>query len=91
MGTDYTACDGDHCPIKNTCLRFIGPRDSFQNYFDQIPGKYIEHSDDEFNSGLETVCINWECDMFWGETQSPILNQLKDNVKRMNSKKKIVK
>ena len=81
MGTDYTRCLGNECPIKDKCYRFFGPIEPlYQSYFVDIPGKWEEETDD-IGSGFERVIRTWKCDMFWGETQESILNQLKDIVK----------
>lgn len=74
MGTDYTSCPGNECPIKDKCYRFTGPKESlYQSYFVEIPGNW-EKTDDSDAPG-------WNCQMFWGEPQDNILNQLKEIVK----------
>lgn len=81
MGTDYTSCSGEGCPIKETCYRFTGPKEPlWQSYFVEVPGNWIVYENDEFNSGLIEQ-KHWKCDMFWGETQESILNQLNEIMK----------
>lgn len=74
MGTDYTACEGKDCPIKEKCKRFTGPKEPlWQSYFIEIPGNW-EKTDDSDQP-------TWNCAMFWDETQDSIYNQLKEIVK----------
>lgn len=77
MSTDYTACPGNECPIKDKCYRFTGPKEPlWQSYFVEIPGQWIKDAEFEPDS-----TVFWKCDMFWGETQTSIMNQLKDIMK----------
>lgn len=79
--TDYTACSGEGCPIKENCYRFTGPREPlWQSYFVEVPGEW-EVEIDPIGGGLEREVRTWKCDMFWGETQHSIMEQLKDIVK----------
>lgn len=74
MGTDYTACPGEGCPIKESCKRFNGLKEPlYQSYFVEIPGNW-EKTDDNDAPG-------WNCEMFWGETQDSIMNALKEIMK----------
>lgn len=36
---DYTLCNGDNCPIKKTCYRFLAEPDKYQSYFSKSPNK----------------------------------------------------
>jgi hypothetical protein len=77
MGTDYTSCNGEGCPIKEKCYRFNAPKEPlWQSYFLEIPGKFerIDHDNGTFD-------LNFSCDMFWGEMQDLIYDQLKHIVK----------
>jgi len=77
MGTDYISCPGEGCPIKEKCQRFTGPKEPlWQSYFVEIPGEWIQ--DAEFEP--DSTCY-WKCDMFWGETQTSIMNQLNEIMK----------
>lgn len=68
MNSDITICSGDGCPVKEHCVRFLTPPDEhLQAYFLKPPGKRDK-------KGI------WECDMFWGERQEAIMNQLKNIV-----------
>ncbi len=76
MGTDYTACPGEGCPIKESCKRFTGPKEPlWQSYFVEIPGKWEKSMNANDDKPI------WECDMFWGETQDSIMSQLKEIMK----------
>lgn len=73
MKNDITKCLGKDCPIKEKCYRFIVEPDSInQSYFSEIPGKW------KTDILLKEV---WECEMFWGDTNQSILNQLKSIMK----------
>jgi hypothetical protein len=67
---DITKCKGEGCPIKEQCYRFTAV-DSYdmQSYFVEPPFKIIEQNDDY---------TKMSCDMYWGENQETIFNQLKD-------------
>ena len=74
MSTDYTSCSGKGCPIKEKCHRFTGPKHPFWQWdFLEIPGNWekTDDSDEPY----------WFCQMFWGETQDSIYNQLKEIMK----------
>jgi hypothetical protein len=63
--SDITKCRGTNCPIKEHCKRYTAKaNDQWQAYFTEVPFK-IE--DDKLS-----------CDMFWGQSQDNILQQLKD-------------
>ncbi len=67
IGNDITKCEGDGCPIKDGCYRYVTPSNpDRQSFFRETPG-YT-------NSG------EFICDMFWGVAQEGIYNQLKDIV-----------
>ena len=60
-------CPGTDCPVKEKCYRFTAPKCEYrQSYFFKAPGKT---EDDKFT-----------CDMYWGENNELIWNQLKDIV-----------
>jgi len=62
--SDITKCIGTGCPWKTKCHRFTAPADpEYQAEFYQIPGKWVEEL---FN-----------CEMFWGDAQKRIYDQLK--------------
>ena len=64
---DISMCPGTDCPVKEKCYRFTAPKSEFmQSYFFEAPGKT---EDDKFT-----------CDMYWGENNELIWNQLKDIV-----------
>lgn len=91
MGTDYTSCPGGDCPIKESCHRFIGPKEPlYQSYFVEIPGKWKEFDSNHLRSDLHPNDPNYpepvmskmfSCEMFWGDPQEEILNQLKEIMK----------
>ena len=65
--SDITCCPGTDCPVKEKCYRFTAPKSEFmQSYFFEAPGKT---EDDKFT-----------CDMYWGENNELIWNQLKNIV-----------
>ena len=62
---DIAMCEGTDCPIKEQCERFTAtPNEYRQSFFVTVPGK----SKDGWFS----------CEMFWGESQDAIFNQLND-------------
>jgi hypothetical protein len=70
---DITKCSGQECPIKEKCVRFTSHSNEYrQSYFTEIPGHWQE---DVLNKKV------WECEMFWGEQNEIILNQLKEIMK----------
>ena len=74
MLTDYISCLGNDCPIKEKCKRFTGLNESlYQSWFTEIPGKW--EPDDEHD------IMVFDCDMFWGEAQDSIMNQLNEIMK----------
>ena len=76
MSTDYTACKGIDCPIKDKCHRFSGPKDPlYQSYFVEIPGKWGFRRE-TFKSGEIFDHREFQCDMFWGESQDQIMKTL---------------
>lgn len=76
MMSDITKCSGTDCPIKESCWRFKAPSDEYQSVFLEIPGKWIKNA--EFDPESDGY---FKCDMFWGERQDDILNQLNEIVK----------
>jgi hypothetical protein len=83
MSTDYTACSGKDCPIKEQCKRFTGPKEPlYQSYFAEIPGKWkMSFEPRNVENGYVTNEVIWNCDMFWGEAQDSIMNQLNEIMK----------
>jgi hypothetical protein len=66
MNSDITKCDGEGCPVKEHCVRFLTPPDeNLQAYFFTPPGKRNEEG-------------KWECEMFWGRTNENVMKQLKN-------------
>lgn len=64
---DISMCPGTDCPVKEKCYRFTAPKSEYgQSYFFDAPGKT---EDDKFT-----------CDMYWGDNNERIWNQLKDIV-----------
>lgn len=60
---DITKCNpGTNCPHKEKCYRFTAPADEYRQTY------FVEPPIKEDKT----------CDMFWGQTQTDILNQLKD-------------
>lgn len=82
MSTDYTSCSGNNCPIKEKCKRFTGPKEPLhQSYFTEIPGKFVEkYPDRQHDNPFEIIHV-WKCEMFWGEAQDSIMNQLNEIMK----------
>jgi len=64
--TDITKCDGEECPVKEHCYRFTAIcNEHRQTFLATIPGKRGEDG-------------KWECELFWGEPQENIMQQLND-------------
>jgi len=81
MSTDYTSCSSNNCPIKEKCKRFTGPKEPLnQSYFTEIPGKW-ENEIGSFSDGFNCIRRVWKCQMFWGEAQDSIMNQLNEIMK----------
>ena len=61
--SDITKCDGFECPVKEKCKRFnTKPDQEWQAYFLEPP---------------YTIADNlFKCDMFWGDKQDSIMQQL---------------
>jgi hypothetical protein len=63
---DITKCKGVNCPIKGSCYRYTANESEFrQSYFTNN------------NVGYETK-DGFKCDMYWGNKQEQVFNQLKD-------------
>jgi hypothetical protein len=63
--SDITMCSGTNCPKKEECYRFTAYVNEYrQSWFCEPPFKIVE---DKFT-----------CEMFWGDANEGILNQLKD-------------
>lgn len=66
MNSDITKCDGEECPVKEHCVRFLTPADEhLQAYFFTPPGKRNDEG-------------KWICKMFWGQTNEGVIKQLND-------------
>jgi hypothetical protein len=66
MNSDITKCDGEECPVKEHCVRYLTPADEhLQAYFFTIPGKINDEG-------------KWICKMFWGQTNEGVMKQLND-------------
>lgn len=62
MSTDYTACSGEGCPIKDSCKRFTGAKSNHQSYFMEVP---------------MTITDDWfYCDEFWDNKEDKHLTEL---------------
>ena len=62
---DISKCSGIDCPIKDSCYRYKAPSFAYQSLI--MPSPLIEN-------GV------FSCDLFWGESQTGILNQLEQIV-----------
>jgi len=60
--SDISKCSGEGCPHKEKCYRFTAPADEYRQAYFTKP----------------PIKDNGTCDMFWGQTQTDILSQLKD-------------
>ncbi len=66
--SDITMCSGTNCPKKEECYRFTTYANEYrQSWFSEPPFKIV---DDKFT-----------CEMFWGDRNETIINQLKDIMK----------
>lgn len=62
---DITMCSGTDCPIKESCYRFTASASEYkQSYFFLPPGKLVDNK--------------FTCEMYWGDNNEAIFNQLKD-------------
>lgn len=71
---DLTMCRGGECPLKNRCYRFTASPDEYQSYFAEIPGRWDcrkETIGDKVFDHRDFVC-----NMYWGERQEDIMDQL---------------
>jgi hypothetical protein len=71
--SDITACSGISktnapCPIKDKCYRYTAPKSDYQSWFVEVPGKITE---------VDGKYV-FNCDMFWGESNESIMNQLRN-------------
>jgi hypothetical protein len=63
---DISKCNpGTICPHKEKCYRFTAPADEYRQAYFSKP----------------PIKDDGTCDMFWGQTQTDILSQLKEIVK----------
>ena len=60
--SDITMCDFQGCPHKEKCYRFTAPADEYYQAYFAEP----------------PIKADGTCDMFWGQTQTDILSQLKE-------------
>ena len=61
--SDITKCHGFDCPVKEKCKRFTEPASKFwQAYFLDKPYTLTDNV--------------FKCDMYWGDTQDAIMQQL---------------
>jgi hypothetical protein len=68
MCADITMCSGTNCPKKDECYRFTSlASEHRQSWFNEPPFKIVENK--------------FTCDMFWGDRNEGIINQLKDIMK----------
>lgn len=63
--SDISKCSGEGCPHKEKCYRFTAPADEYRQAYFTKP----------------PIKDDGTCDMFWGQTQTDILSQLKEIVK----------
>lgn len=73
---DLTMCRGGECPLKNRCYRYTASPDEHQSYFVEIPGDYGEEIKTFPDPKHNTRRIVWQCNMYWGEKQEEIMDQL---------------
>lgn len=62
--SDFTHCRGEGCLLAFRCRRFTDKPSENQYYFTDAPFKVIENT--------------LHCDMFYGETQDSIIEQLNE-------------
>ena len=61
--TDITKCNGEGCPVKESCYRYTStPDEHCQSYFVETPG-YYSHG-------------KWNCGFIWEAEQERILTTL---------------
>lgn len=63
---DISKCNGNECPIKTSCFRFTSKPDEERQWYVIAPYK--------IENGV------FSCDLFWGESQTQMLNQLEEIV-----------
>ena len=63
---DISKCEGIGCPHREKCYRFTAPADEYLQAYFVDP----------------PIKADGTCDMFWGQTQTDILTQLKEIVKK---------
>lgn len=73
---DMTMCRGGDCPLKSKCYRYTASPDEYQSYFAEIPGDYGEEIKTFPDPKHNTRRIVWQCNMYWGEKQEEIMDQL---------------
>ena len=61
---DITMCKADGCLLSLKCKRYISQPSEIQSWFTEAPYRVVNGKT--------------ECDMFWGETNESILNQLNE-------------
>lgn len=66
---DITKCKGEGCPAKESCYRYTAIADEYwQYYLVECPYEIIEQTESY---------IKVKCDMYWGESQTSIYDNLK--------------
>lgn len=66
--SDITMCSGTNCPKKEECYRFTAyANEHRQSWFNEPPFKIVENK--------------FTCEMFWGDRNEGIINQLKNIMK----------
>ena len=63
---DIAKCSGADCPVREHCHRFKAKADEIRQSYVIAPYK--------IENGV------FSCDLFWGESQTQILNQLEEIV-----------
>jgi len=61
---DITLCKGNGCLLRDKCKRATSKPSEMQSWFTDEPFRIVEGK--------------FTCEMFWGEPQTEILNQLKE-------------
>lgn len=64
---DITKCEGKDCPLKESCYRFTAKEDKAYKAYKSY------FAEPPFEAG--------KCEMFWGESQNGIYNQMKEIMK----------
>lgn len=70
---DYTMCQADGCLLSLNCKRFTAEPSEYQSYFTDAPYRVVNGTT--------------ECNMFWGDIQNSIFEQLKEITNDSNGNK----